>query len=178
MTGSPLEDPPTPPSGIEPEAVVSARRSILPALLFLLVFSCSFGALEFHEHFYFLQDDNRDHFLPFFARALETLRHGEIGQVDYYLSLGLPLLSNGLSSVLSPLPYAALVVSEMALGHPFAGIDVLVFFYFLSGGFGFIYLARQMNLSSGAALFAASAWCLLPFNVYLSTSWVSCWGFT
>lgn len=152
---------------------MSRRRSCLPGLLFLLILSCSFAALEWHEHFYFLQDDNRDHFLPFFARALETLRHGEIGQVDYYLSLGLPLLSNGLSSVLSPLPYGALVASERAFGHPFAGIDVLVFVYFLIGGFGFIYLARQMNLSSGAAIFAASAWCLLPFNVYVSASWVS-----
>ncbi|MEO8198005.1 MAG: hypothetical protein ABI689_14910 [Thermoanaerobaculia bacterium] len=172
-TGSPLEGRPTPPSGVEPDVVVSRRRSFLPALLFLLIFSCAFGALEWREHFYFLQDDNRDHFLPFFARALETLRHGEIGQMDYYQSLGLPLLSNGLSSVLSPLPYVALVVSEQVFGHPFAGIDVLVVFYFLIGGFGFIYLAHQMSLSSGAALFAASAWCLLPFNVYVCASWVS-----
>lgn len=127
--------------------------------------------LEWRRPYYFLQDDNRAYSLPLWTLAARSLGQGELAQYNFHQFLGAPLLAAGQPAVLSPVPYLALATSRGLFGHPFAAVDLLVAAYFLLGACGMVVLARQAGMSTWAAAFAATAWPLLPLNVYLSVSW-------
>jgi len=133
----------------------------------------SLAVLEAVHPYYFFEDDNRDHLLPFFLVAYRTLATGELAQIDFHQALGMPLLANGLSSVLSPLPYLAIAAGRALVGHDSAAIEILVAMYFAIGAVGSVFLGRRLHLSDAAVLFGTVTWVCNPFLVYLSISWVT-----
>ena len=67
----------------------------------LVILGAFFAALELKAPYYFLQDDNRDYSLPLWVGSARALAAGELGEFNFYQSLGMPLLSSGQSSASS-----------------------------------------------------------------------------
>jgi hypothetical protein len=147
------------------------RPVVWQALALLVVLAFSFTAYELRFPYYFLQDDNRDNLLPYTVVAGRALAVGELAQIDFHQSLGLPLLANGQSAVLSPLPYLALALSHGLFGHPYATMDLLALLSFALGAAGSLVLARRLGLGPIAAVLGAASWICNPFLVYLQVSW-------
>ncbi len=152
---------------------IRARRAVALVAASLGLLFVSLAVLEAVHPYYFFEDDNRDHLLPFFLVAYRTLGTGELAQIDFHQALGMPLLANGISSVLSPLPYLAIAAGRTLFGHDSAAIEILVAMYFAIGAAGSVFLGRRLHLSDAAVLFGTVTWICNPFLVYLSVSWVT-----
>jgi hypothetical protein len=153
-------------------AILRAVRLMKPygiALALTLAFFCAAEAM--HPYF-FLQDDNRDQYLPFLAYNYRVAADGQIALYNYYQSLGRPHLAAGIPCTLHPVGYATFFLSQRLFHHPFAAIDLMVLFYMLVGAAGMVALARMIGLSDAAAVFAAVTWTLFPLNVNTMQSWM------
>jgi dolichol-phosphate mannosyltransferase len=155
-----------------PKAAADRRIGWVPTLAALAVVAAFLLSLEMAHPYYFLQDDNRDMLLPFYALAARTLAAGDVAQYNFFQALGTPLLATGQAGVLNPAVYLAVAGSRVLFGHVFAAIDLLVAAYFLAGAAGMLFLARHLGLSRAGGIFAALSWPLLPATVYLAVSWI------
>ena len=146
-------------------------RALGAWLVLIAIVVAFFASLEFQRPYFFLQDDNRDYFLPAFVHNVRAATDGQLAEYNFHQSLGRPHLSVGQTSTLHPLPYLAVFLSDAVLGHPFAAIEFLTLFYFLIGAGGMMAAGRAMGFPHVVALFLAVSWALLPFHVHVSQSW-------
>lgn len=133
-------------------------------LIFLLM-------LEIRHPYFFLQDDNRDTYLPNFVHAYRSLANGELALYNFHQFSGNPALAGGQNGELYPLVYLAVFLSNIFFGHVFATIDILVIIYLMLGGAGVFFLIDFLANDRRAAFFAGIAWPLSSFVVYGSNSW-------
>lgn len=147
------------------------KSSAAPYAIACAIVITLFALFELVRPYYFFQDDNRDIFLPFFAHNYRALADGQLAQFNFFQSLGKPHLATGQTAVFHPINYLALFLSDVVFGDFFAGIDIFVLLHLLLGACGTIYLVRFLGYSSAAAVFAAVAWCFLPFNMLTAQSW-------
>ena len=147
------------------------RRS-WPLLLLLAAVVGVLLLMEGKNPYYFLQDDNRDMFLPMFTHAFDALKNGQLALYDFHQFLGTPDLAIGQTGVMYPPMYAAIGASLLLFGHVFAGIDLLVCFHLVVGAAGMYFLVRTLDLSRTAACFAGFSWALCSYVVYFGDSWV------
>lgn len=127
------------------------------------------GMVEWRYPYYFLSDDNRDYFLPFFVHNLRGLQEGQFPLYNFHQYSGLPI--SGLSGLLFPPTYLATFFSQVLFGHVFAALDLLVCAHLALGVLGWLVLFRQFGLSPMAAVWGALAAILNSFQIYVSTSW-------
>lgn len=155
--------------------MVSRRRfqDLRQALLAALAVAACLLVLEVVRPYYFLQDDNRDDFLPLFVHNLRALRGGRLALFNFHQYLGLPHLAAGQTAALYPPVYLALAASRLIFGHVFAGIDLLVVFHLAVGAAGAFALLRRLGAAEEAALFGALTWALNPFSIVVSSFWVT-----
>ncbi|NLO37805.1 MAG: YfhO family protein [Clostridiaceae bacterium] len=127
--------------------------------------------LERRYPYFFLQDDNRDQYLPYFVHNARALLHGEIALYNFHQYLGLPHLANGNAGALYPLSWLSVLVSRLFWGHDFAAIDLVVCFHLVLGSAGFFLMLRAMGLGRPASAFGAITWPLTSYFLYISNSW-------
>ena len=136
------------------------------------VVALALAALDAVRPYYFLQDDNRDDFLPLFVHNLRALRQGSLALFNFHQFLGIPHLAAGQTGVLYPPIYAALALSRILFGHFFAAIDLLVVGQLAAGAAGAFLLARRLGATEDASFFAAVSWGLCPSAVLVAVFWV------
>jgi hypothetical protein len=147
-------------------------RRAWPLLLLLAAVVGVLLLVESKTPYYFLQDDNRDMFLPMFTHAFDALKNGQLALYDFHQFLGTPDLAIGQTGVMYAPMYAAVGASLLLFGHVFAGIDLLVGFHLVVGAAGMYFLVRTLDLSRTAACFAGFSWALCSYVVYFGDSWV------
>lgn len=128
-------------------------------------------AIEISYPFFFLNDDNRTQFLPFFAYNYKSLLNLQVPFYNFHQFLGYPLYSNGQAATFYPLVYLSGFLSNLIFNHSFAIIDILVSVHLLIGAYGFYFLGRYINLSPPASLWGALTWVFNSFFIYVSNSW-------
>lgn len=151
----------TKPSGLVAYAVASALALTL------------FAVLEAVHPYCFLQDDNRDIFLPFYVHDYRAAADGQLALYNFYQSLGKPHFATGQVAALQPVVYISIFLSKAIFGHVFASIDILTLIYLLLGAAGAVALIRLLRYSDAAAVFVATAWVASPFNILTSQSWAT-----
>lgn len=139
---------------------------LLALVLMVLLF------IEYKHPYFFLQDDNRDYFLPYYIHNYKSLLNGEIALYNFHQFLGTPALAVGQSAVLYPITYLSVFLSSLLFGHYFTAIDIQVIIHLLIGAIGFYQFMRFLNIERKIALFGGLTWSLSPFAVYVSNSWV------
>ncbi len=127
--------------------------------------------LERRYPYFFLQDDNRDQYLPYFVHNARALLHGEIALYNFHQYLGLPHLANGNAAALYPLSWLSVLVSRLFWGHDFAAIDFAVCFHLVLGSAGFYLMLRAFGLGRPASAFGAVTWPLVSYFLYVGNSW-------
>lgn len=129
-------------------------------------------ALQLLEPFFFLRDDNATHFLGAYTYAAETVAGGELPLLNQHQFLGNTFLAAGQTGVflaaLHPLAAALrlLGVDGKAL------IDALATLHLWLGGLGMLLLLRHLGVHRGLTWPLALGWCLSPFGVVVSRSWI------
>lgn len=144
-------------------------------LAITIVFICI--VIELKYNYFFLQDDNRDYFLPLYIANLRALLGGEIPLFNFHQHCGTPLLAIAQSATFYPLNYMALILSKIFWGHYFATIDIIVILHIIIGGIGFFYLLRSFGLHERSSFFGALAWSFCGFFVSVGNSWVPISGY-
>lgn len=139
--------------------------AIIVCFLFLLI--------ELKYPYYFLQDDNRDFFLPVYVHTYRSLINGEFALYNFHQFLGYPIFSGALSGALYPFTYISVFLSEFLFGHYFATIDIYVLIHLIIGCIGFMFFLRELNLKNYAAFFGAVTWPLSSFIIHASNAWVT-----
>jgi len=147
-----------------------ARNPYVIACLIALAF---FAIIETVQPYYFLQDDNRDIFLPLYVHNYRAALDGQLAQYNFFQSLGKPHFATGQVAAFSPVPYVSIFLSNLLFGHVFASLDILVLIYLLLGAASVVLLLRLLGFSGAAGVFAATSWCLSPFNMLTSQSWTT-----
>lgn len=140
--------------------------TLISLLLMVLLY------IEFRHPYFFLQDDNRDYYLPYFIHNYESLLKGEIALYNFHQFMGEPILALGQSAVLYPITYLSVFLSNLFFGHYYAAIDIQVILHLLIGAAGFYRLIRFFDIERKAAFFAGLTWPLSSFVIYASNSWV------
>lgn len=133
--------------------------------------------IEMKHPFYFLQDDNRDYFLPIYVANLRALIHGEFPLFNFHQFCGTPLLSSTQSAPFYPLNYGALVVSKCILGNYFGACDIIAFLHLIIAGISFFYLMRSFGLHEHSCFWGALAWAFCGFVVSVGDSWIPIIGY-
>lgn len=134
-------------------------------LMVLLLIECKYP-------YFFLQDDNRDSYLPYFVHNYESLLNGELAQYNFHQFMGIPSLASGQTAALYPFTYFAVFLSDIIFGHYFAAVDIQVILHLLIGAVGFFCFMRFFGISRKAAFFGGLTWPLSSFVIYVSNSWV------
>ncbi len=138
---------------------------VFVVLLFLIMLECKYP-------YYFLQDDNRDYFLPYYIHNYESLQFGQIAVYNFHQFLGTPSLSVGQSAALYPITYLSVFMSKLFLGHYFAAIDIQVIIHLMIGALGMFFFIKSFRVESGIAFFAGLTWSMGSFIIFASNSWV------
>jgi hypothetical protein len=140
-------------------------------LLVILVFGVLL-IIEYIHPYFFLNDDNRDYFLPYYIYNYKSLLKGELALYNFHQFLGTPHLAVGQSAVLYPIMYISVFLSQFIFGHYFAVIDIQVIIHLIISAVGFYKLMRFFNVNNDASYFGGLTWSLCSFVVYVSNSWV------
>lgn len=148
-----------------------ANRWIYPLMLALTLFVVIL-CIEAARPYFFLQDDNRDYYLPYLVHNFDSLMAGELAQYNFHQFMGTPSLAMGQTAALYPFAYMAVALSRLFFGHVFASADILVIFHLLVGGVGMYTLASRVGATRPAAFFAGLTWPLSSFVFFVSNSWI------
>lgn len=140
------------------------------ALVFLVLTVLLF--IEYKHPYFFLQDDNRDSYLPYFVHNYESILNGELPLYNFHQFLGIPSLAIGQTAALYPITYFSVFLSKFILGHYFAAIDIQVIIHLLIGAIGFYKFIRFFENDYKVAFFGGLTWPLSSFVIYVSNSWV------
>ena len=138
---------------------------LVTVLLLVLLF------VEYKHPYFFLQDDNRDYFLPYFIHNFKSLLEGEIPLYNFHQFLGTPSLAVGQSAALYPITYLSVFMSNLFFGHYFAAVDIQVILHLLIGAVGFYKFISFFDIERKVAFFAGLTWPLSNFIIYVSNSW-------
>jgi hypothetical protein len=145
------------------------------ALSFIIVLTMTI--IELKHPYYFLQDDNRDYYLPVYVANLRAFIHGEIPLFNFHQYCGTPLLSSTQSAPFYPLNYVALIISKVILGTFFGAIDIVAFFHLVIAGISFFYFMRSFGLHERSCFWGALAWAFCGFVVSVGDSWIPAVGY-
>ena len=127
-------------------------------------------AMELRHPYFFLQDDNRDQFLPYFVHNLRSLLAGEIPLFNFHQHLGTPVSIQ--YAALYPLNYVALLCSKLFLGDYFGTMEFLALIHLLVAANGFYQLMRSLNLDGASSCLGALAWVFCGFVITIGDSWI------
>lgn len=147
------------------------RRFHFPMLVLFSVFALIM-LIEAKYPYYFLQDDNRDYYLPYFKHACDALKNGELALYNFHQFMGHPVLSIGQTGVLYPLMYISASLSNSIFGHIYAAIDIEILIHLMIGGLGMYYLLSYLSIRPRSAYFGAITWCFSSMIIFTSSSWV------
>jgi len=147
------------------------RRFIVPVLLVFTLLVILLG-IELTRPYFFLQDDNRDYYLPYFVHNFDSLMSGELAQYNFHQFMGVPSMAMGQTGALYPFTYVSVALSRLVFGHVFAAADILVVFHLIVAGVGVYLLLRHFRASPVAAFFGGLTWPISSFVVFTSNSWV------
>ncbi|EKQ51304.1 MULTISPECIES: hypothetical protein [unclassified Clostridium] len=151
-----------------------SKRPVSFNYMLILVFLV-FGILLFIEYkhpYFFLQDDNRDSYLPYFVHNYESIIKGELALYNFHQFLGIPSLAIGQTAALYPITYFSVFLSKCIFGHYFAAIDIQVILHLLIGAVGVYKFIILLENDNKAAFFGGLTWPLSSFVIYVSNSWV------
>ncbi len=152
---------------------ITRRSEAAPYVAALAIAIAFFAIVEMIRPYYFLQDDNRQIFLPLYSHNYRAALDGQLSQFNFFQSLGKPHFATGQAATLHPLPYFSIFLSEALLGHLFGAVDILVLLYLLLGATGMVFLLRRLGFTGAAGVLCATAWCFGPFNMMTSQSWAT-----
>ncbi|MEA2095914.1 MAG: hypothetical protein U9P73_04375 [Candidatus Cloacimonadota bacterium] len=147
------------------------KSTLADVLVLTMLLGLFFLILEFKHPYYFLSDDNRTFYLPYFIHNFRALIAGEFPLFNFHQYLGIPHFSNFQSAVFNPLVYFSVFLSNTIFGHSFFAIDITVIINFIIGSIGFYYLVRNFTSNRLSSLFGAFIWPLSSFNIFISNSW-------
>jgi hypothetical protein len=128
--------------------------------------------IEYRRPYFFLQDDNRDYYLPYYIHNFRSLLNGSLAQFNFHQFLGIPSLAAGQTGALYPFTYIAVFLSKLFFGHYFAAIDIYVIFHLLVGALGMYHFVRFFDADPRAAFFAGITWPLSSYVFFASNSWI------
>jgi len=146
-------------------------RFVYPIALLLLVLTVLLF-IEYKHPYFFLQDDNRDSYLPYFVHNFRSLLNGELALYNFHQFLGIPALSQGQIGTLYPLTYFAVFLSDFIFGHYFAAVDIQVILHLMIGALGFYSFIEFLEKDYRAAFFGGMTWSLSSYIIYASNSWI------
>ena len=156
------------PARFDPQRV---RSFVYPLGLVILVLAALLF-IEFKHPYFFLQDDNRDYYLPYFIHNYRSLITGELALYNFHQFLGSPELALGQSAVLYPLTYLSVFLSSLVFGHYFAAIEIQAILHLLIGAVGFYKFLRFFDIEHRVSFWGGLTWSLSSFIVYVSNSWI------
>ena len=96
------------------------NRKIVTIDISILIFVLSFLfiIMEFKHPYYFLSDDNRTFYLPFFTHNFRAIINGELPFFNFHQNLGISHFSNFQSAIFYPLTYfSMLLILLMKMKH-------------------------------------------------------------
>lgn len=143
---------------------------MLVALILLMVV-----IMEFSHPYFFLQDDNRTLYLPFYLHNLRALLGGEFPFYNFHQYLGTPVTIQ--YAALYPVNYLALSLSKLLLGSYFGTMEIIAGFHLLVAALGFFSLMRSFELEEVSCFFGALAWTFCGFVITVGNSWIQTVGF-
>ena len=135
----------------------------MPYVLLGLLVSAVFLITEWYHPYFFLHDDNRAQYLPYYVHNYRALMNGEIAVFNFHQFMGTTHLANGNAAALYPLSVLSVGLSQLLFGHVFAAIDITVYLHMLLGAWGFMALMRRLGRSWGASFFSGLTWPLISF---------------
>lgn len=141
-------------------------------ILLVLLIMAFIALIELKYPYYFLQDDNRDYYLPMFVHSYRSLLKGEIAQYNFYQFAGYPILGCGQSGALYPPMYLSVFISDVLFNHYFATIEIYVLIHLIIGAVGMNYFLRTLSIDKKSSFLCALAWPLSGFVFQVSNSWV------
>lgn len=147
------------------------NRWIVPLSL-VITLLILFLYIEYRHPYFFLQDDNRDYYLPYYIYNFKSLLNGELALYNFHQYLGIPSLAVGQTGALYPISYLSVFLSDLLFGHYFAAVDIQVILHLLIGAVGIYKLIRSFDIERKVAFFAGLTWPLSSFVLYVSNSWV------
>ena len=131
-----------------------------------------FLIIEVRHPYFFLQDDNRDGFLPHFVHNCRAVGQGEIPFFNFHQFLGTPALAGMHTAALYPPGYFAVFLSRLLFGHVFAAIEILALVHLVAAVLGFFRLTRWFGLDEAGGCLAAIAWGFCGYVAFLGNSWI------
>ncbi|MDD2772467.1 MAG: hypothetical protein PHP45_02110 [Elusimicrobiales bacterium] len=127
--------------------------------------------LELRHPYYFLQDDNRVHYLGYLAHNWRALISGSLALFNFHQFLGTPFLAMGQTATLYPPAYLAAGLSKLLFGHIFAAVDIYIILHLVAGGPAMFHFLKKTGVGGRAAFLGGLAWPLNGFAVYMSSNW-------
>ncbi len=140
-----------------------------PLLLVFLTIAL-LAVIELRHPYYFLQDDNRVYFLPYFVHNLNALLGGELPFFNFHQYLGTPV--SFLSAPFYPVNYLAMFLSRLFLGHYYGMMEFVAAIHLVIAALGFYRFARQFDLEEMSCVFGALAWTFSAFIMIVGNSWI------
>ncbi len=144
--------------------------AVFAVLTFILV-------LEIVHPFYFLKDDNRTYFLPMFFQNWRAVAEGTLAFFNFHQYLGIPHYSAAQPATFYPLLYGAMACSQVAAGHLFWTIDILVTIHLCLGAAGVVVLCHRLGIRRRISWIIAVGWAISPLFLITATSWWNISGF-
>lgn len=150
---------------------IDFKRYGYPLAVVILVL-LSLLYIEYKHPYFFLQDDNRDSYLPYFVHNYESMLNGEIALYNFHQFLGIPSLATGQAATLYPITYISVFLSDLIFDHYFATIEIEVILHLITGAVGFYRFLRYFGNEHNISLLGGLTWSLCSFVIYVSNSWV------
>jgi hypothetical protein len=131
--------------------------------------------IEITHPYFFLQDDNRVLYLPFYVHNFRALLGGEFPFYNFHQYLGTPVTIQ--YAALYPINYIALGLSKLLLGNYFGAMELIAVFHLVVAALGFFSLMRFFELEEISCFFGAIAWTFCGFVIIVGNSWIQTVGF-
>lgn len=153
-------------------SLFSKNRTTVALVLLILTMVC---LIEARYPYYFLQDDNRVFYLPFYVHNLRALLGREFPLYNFHQYLGMPVTIQ--YAAFYPPNYLALLFSKILTGHYFLGMEFLACFHLIITGLGMYRLLRIFRLHEASCFFGSVAWTFCGFVIIVGNSWIQFIGF-
>lgn len=144
-------------------------------IMLCLVTVMLLGAVEIVHPFYFLQDDSRVQFLPYYVHNLRSLLAGEFPQFNFHQHLGTPVSIQ--YAPFYPLYYLGALLSYQLRGDYFATMEIVATIHLLIAVSGFYAFMRNFRMHEISCCFGALAWTFCSFVMTVGNSWIHITGF-
>ena len=141
-------------------------------LVIITVLSIFFIILESRFPYFFLHDDNRSQFLPFYVSNYNSILKGEIPFFSFNQFAGIPYMSNGQSGVFFIPAYICVFLSKFIFGHVYFAIDILSYFLIIIASLGMFFFLREIRINKLGTLIGALFYPLNSFVIHIGNSWI------